>query len=144
MGSRMVARAAVSASALPLMLAISTAAPMATKPRPPLMWPTQAWAMSMMRRLMPPAFMSSPASTKKGTASSGKLSTPPTRFCASSWGSKKSSTQAMAAPVSTRARPMFMPVPMSTSMPTMNTHRACVSGLITRPPGRGPGSAAVA
>ena len=43
-----------------------------------------ACAMSMMRRLMPPEFISSPARMKKGTASSGKLSTPATRFWASS------------------------------------------------------------
>jgi hypothetical protein len=88
------------------------------------MWPTQACAMSMMRRLIPPAFMSSPARMKKGTASSGKLSTPATRFWASSCVSQKLSTQAMPAPVSTRARPMFMPMPMSTSMPTENTTKA--------------------
>jgi hypothetical protein len=57
------------------------------------MWPTQACAMSMMRRLMPPLFISSPARMKNGTASSGKLSTPATRFCASSCVSQKSSTR---------------------------------------------------
>jgi len=88
--------------------------------------------MSMMRRLMPPAFISSPASTKKGTASSAKLSTPPTRFCASSCASQKPSTQAMPAPVSTSARPMFMPMPISISMPTQKTTKACASGVSPR------------
>jgi hypothetical protein len=35
-----------------------------------------------MRRERPPAFMNSPASRKKGTASSGKLSAPSTKRCA--------------------------------------------------------------
>src|SRR3990167_2393302 len=130
MGSRMVASAAVSASAEPLMLAMSTAAPMATKPSPPRMWPTQVCAISMMRRLMPPLFISSPARMKKGTASSGKLSTPATMFCASSWVSQKSITQAMAAPVSSKAKAMFMPMPMSTSMPRTKTMKACASRLM--------------
>ena len=119
MGSRMVASAAVSASAEPLMLAIRTAAPMVTKPSPPRMWPTQACAMVMMRRLMPPEFISSPARIKNGTASKGKLSTPATRFCASNWVSQKSSAQAMEAPVSTSANAMGMPTPMKAIMPTM-------------------------
>ena len=135
MGMRMVASAAVSARAEPLMLAISTAAPMATKPRPPRMCPTQACAMVMMRRLIPPVFISSPARMKKGTASSAKLSTPATRFCASSCVSQKSSTQAIAAPVSTSDRAMFMPMPMSASMPTQNTMNARPS-LDMQPPAR--------
>src|SRR5256884_2369216 len=44
----------------------------------------------MMRRDRPPAFISSPARMKKGTASSGKLSKPACRFCASSCESKRS------------------------------------------------------
>src|SRR6476620_10400530 len=94
------------------------------------MWPTQACAMSMMRLLMPPEFISSPARMKNGTASSGKLSMPATRFCASSWVSQKPSTQAMPAPVSTRASAMFMPMPMSTSMPAEKTTKASASGDI--------------
>ena len=94
------------------------------------MWPTQACAMAMMRELMPPEFINSPANMKNGTASSGKLSTPATRFCASSWVSQKSSTQAMPAPVSTSARPMFMPMPMSVSMPTEKTMNARPSLLM--------------
>ena len=36
--------------------------------------------MVMMRRVMPPAFMNSPASMKNGTASSGKLLAPSHMF----------------------------------------------------------------
>ncbi len=43
----------------------------ASEPRTP---PTMAMTMAMMRRAMPPCAMISPASTKNGTASSGKLS----------------------------------------------------------------------
>jgi hypothetical protein len=134
MGSRIVARAAVSASADPLMLAISTAAAMATYPRPPEMCPTHACAMSMIRRLIPPEFISSPARTKNGTASSGKLSTPATRFCASNCVSQKLSAQAIPAPVSTSESAMFMPVAISTSMPTEKIRNASVSGLMIIPP----------
>jgi hypothetical protein len=38
-----------------------------------------------MRLDRPPTFMISPASMKKGTASSGKLSAPLIRFCARIW-----------------------------------------------------------
>jgi hypothetical protein len=41
-----------------------------------------------MRRLSPPAFMNSPASRKKGTASNGKLSAPSTKRWAMIWLSK--------------------------------------------------------
>ena len=47
----------------------------------------QAMAMVMMRRVMPPAFISSPASMKKGTASSGKLLAPSHMFWMMSCGS---------------------------------------------------------
>ena len=43
----------------------------ASEPRTP---PTMAITMAMTRRAMPPCAMISPASTKNGTASSGKLS----------------------------------------------------------------------
>ena len=98
------------------------------------MWPTQACAISMMRRLMPPAFISSPARMKNGTASSGKLSMPATRFCASSWVSQKSSAQAMPAPVSTRAKAIGMPRPISSSMPTEKTMKASASLLMMDAP----------
>ena len=51
------------------------------------MWPTQDMAIMMMRRVMPPAFMNSPASMKKGTASSGKLLAPSHMFWITIWGS---------------------------------------------------------
>jgi hypothetical protein len=41
-----------------------------------------------MRRDRPPTFMISPASMKKGTASSGKLLAPSIRFWARIWASK--------------------------------------------------------
>ena len=44
-----------------------------------------------MRRLKPPAFINSPASKKKGTASRGKLSAPSTNRCARIWLSKMTS-----------------------------------------------------
>jgi hypothetical protein len=77
-GISMAVSAAASAAAEPEMAAMITAAAMATMPRPPRMWPIQASAKSTMRREMPPAFMSSPASMKKGMASNGKLSAPST------------------------------------------------------------------
>jgi hypothetical protein len=46
------------------------------------MWPTSASATSTMRFDKPPVFMISPASMKKGTAISGKLSAPLIMFCA--------------------------------------------------------------
>ena len=65
------ASAAVSAMADPDRLASITEAPMVTYPSPPLMWPTRLTARLMMRWEMPPAFISSPARMKKGTAISG-------------------------------------------------------------------------
>jgi hypothetical protein len=79
--SRIEASAAVSAAAEPEMLAMMTAATMATMPRPPRMWPTQAMANSTMRRDRPPAFMISPASRKKGMAKSVKVSAPVIMRC---------------------------------------------------------------
>ncbi len=46
------------------------------------MWPTKASATSTMRLDRPPVFMISPASMKKGTAISGKLSAPLMMFWA--------------------------------------------------------------
>lgn len=63
------------------MAAITTDAKIATMPSPPRRWPTQASAKLTMRLEMPPAFISSPASMKKGIASKGKLSAPSTSFC---------------------------------------------------------------
>ena len=80
--------------------------------------------MATMRWLMPPEFINSPARIKNGTANKGKLSTPATRFCASSCVSQNPSTQAMPAPVSTRANAIFIPMPISTNMPTTKTIKA--------------------
>ncbi len=74
--------AAASATAEPERLAITQAAKIATKPRPPRTWPTMTSARLTMRRERPPAFMISPASRKNGTAISGKLSAPFSTFCA--------------------------------------------------------------
>src|SRR5690606_22590825 len=76
------------------------------------MWPTKARAMSMIRWLRPPTFISSPARMKKGTASRGKLSKPACRFCASSWVLKKSRCHIRATPDTSRETAMGMPIAM--------------------------------
>ena len=48
----------------------------ASEPRTP---PTTETTQTTTRRAMPPCAMISPASTKNGTASSGRLSSPPNR-----------------------------------------------------------------
>src|SRR5690606_31710019 len=65
--------------------------------------------MLMMRREMPPAFISSPARMKNGTASSGKLSAPAWRFCASNCTSQKSRYHISTAPVRISAKAIGMP-----------------------------------
>ena len=75
-GTNTVASAAVSAIAEPESEAMTTAAATATYPSPPRTCPTQAMAVVMMRRVIPPALMNSPASMKNGTARSGKLLAP--------------------------------------------------------------------
>ena len=82
MGSSSAASAAVSATAEPESAAMRQPASTATYPRPPRRWPTSASARFTMRCDRPPTFMISPASMKKGTASSGKLSAPLMTFCA--------------------------------------------------------------
>ena len=47
-----------------------------TIPRPPRMWPTSTLASWISRMDMPPVSMRPPARMKKGTASSGKESSP--------------------------------------------------------------------
>ncbi len=71
--------------------------------------------MAMMRREMPPAFISSPARMKNGTASNGKLSAPACRFCASSCTSQKSRYHISTEPVSSSAKAMGMPSVMKPS-----------------------------
>ena len=51
-----------------------------TYPRPPRTWPHMALATRMIRSEIPPVFMISPASRKKGIAISGKLSIPRKMF----------------------------------------------------------------
>ena len=67
------------------------------------MCPIHDIAIRMMRRVMPPAFMNSPASMKKGTASSGKLSAPLTTFCARICASNMSRCHISATPDSSSA-----------------------------------------
>ena len=68
--------AETSATAEPDMPANSIDDRMLTWARPPLRWPIIAWLNSTRRMVMPPRFMSSPASMKNGIAISGKESIP--------------------------------------------------------------------
>ncbi len=64
--------------AVPLMPAKITEASTLTCPNPPRSQPTSAIAKLKMRVVMPALFIRLPARMKNGTASSGKLSMPPT------------------------------------------------------------------
>ena len=75
-GIRVDPSADVSATADPERPANSIDDRMLTCARPPRMWPMKAWENSTRRRVMPPRFMTSPASIKNGSAISGKLSMP--------------------------------------------------------------------
>ena len=79
------------------------------------MWPTSAMAKSTMRRDRPPVFITSPASMKKGTASSGKLSAPLMTFCARICASNMSMCHISAAPHSSREKAIGMPSAMAPS-----------------------------
>src|SRR5688572_13809163 len=68
-----------------------------------------------MRRDRPPAFMISPASMKKGTASSGKLLAPSITFCARIWASNMFMCHISAAPQASRAKAMGTPRAMAPS-----------------------------
>src|SRR6187431_3088193 len=68
-----------------------------------------------MRRDRPPAFMISPASMKKGTASSGKLLAPSITFCARIWASNMFMCHMRAAPQASRANAMGTPSAMAPS-----------------------------
>src|SRR3990167_6574744 len=77
------------------------------------MCPTSAMAKFTMRRDRPPAFMISPASMKKGTASSGKLLAPSITFCARICASNMFICHISAAPHSSRAKAIGTPSAMA-------------------------------
>ncbi|EGE60736.1 hypothetical protein RHECNPAF_13600122 [Rhizobium etli CNPAF512] len=101
--------AAASATAEPERLESMQAAKIATNPRPPLIWPTMAMARLTMRRERPPVFITSPASRKKGTAISGKLSAPFSTFCATICASNMPRYIISATPVMMRAKAIGTP-----------------------------------
>ena len=68
-----------------------------------------------MRLDKPPTFMISPASMKKGTAISGKLSAPLITFCATIWASNRSMLYISATPHSSSAKAIGMPSAMDPS-----------------------------
>src|SRR4051812_33896286 len=68
-----------------------------------------------MRRDRPPAFMISPASMKKGTASSGKLLAPSMVFCARIWASNMFMCHISAAPQASSENAMGTPSAMAPS-----------------------------
>src|SRR5215218_6176227 len=68
-----------------------------------------------MRRDRPPAFMISPASMKKGTASSGKLLAPSITFCARICASNMFMCHISAAPQASRAKAIGTPSAMAPS-----------------------------
>ena len=83
------------------------------------MCPTQAMASLMMRLVIPPAFMNSPASMKKGTASSGKLLAPSHMFCTTICGSVMPRCTIRASAQPSRANEMG--VPMATKKSSVAT-----------------------
>ncbi|MCY1551451.1 hypothetical protein D9M68_877840 [compost metagenome] len=103
MGNKSAASAAVSATAEPDSAASMHAARMATKPSPPRLCPTRVSASLTMRCDSPPAFMISPASMKKGTASNGNESAPLTTFCARICASNRSRCHISATPDTSNA-----------------------------------------
>src|SRR5215471_16464165 len=68
-----------------------------------------------MRRDRPPTFMISPASMKKGTASSGKLLAPSIVFCARIWASNMFMCHISAAPHASREKAIGTPRAMAPS-----------------------------
>jgi hypothetical protein len=122
-GMRIAARAAVSAAADPEMLAMITAAMMATMPRPPLICPTQAMANSMMRRDKPPEFINSPARTKNGIASSVNVSAPAIMFCAMIWLLNMPMYHMSVTPQNISAKATGTPMAMAPRREVMKTRR---------------------
>ena len=80
MGTRMEARAEVSAFAEPETPAITTPVTMVAWPRPPLKWPTRLFAQLTRMSVMPDFSIRVPASMKKGTAMREKESIPVKSF----------------------------------------------------------------
>ena len=74
-----------------------------------------------MRRLIPPAFINSPASMKKGTAINGKLSAPLIKFCDTIWVSKLSKCNISATPDTIREKARGMPKAMAANKEPMKT-----------------------
>src|SRR5512133_3336078 len=87
-----------------------------------------------MRRDRPPAFMISPASMKKGTASSGKLLAPSITFCARICASNMSMCHIRAAPQASSEKAIGTPRAMAPS----SAPRKMVMVMVLRP-GRGGG-----
>ena len=79
------------------------------------MCPTSAMAKLTMRRDKPPAFITSPASMKNGTASSGKLLAPSITFCASIWASNMLRCHIKAAPHKSKEKAIGTPSAMAAS-----------------------------
>ena len=75
-----------------------------------------------MRREMPPAFINSPASRKKGTARSVKLSAPLSMFCATICGLSMSMCHIIARPETMSAKATGMPSAMAPSNAAMKTN----------------------
>jgi len=82
-----------------------------------------------MRRLMPPAFISSPASMKKGTAISGKLSAPLMRFCETICVSKLSRCSISATPETISENARGMPNAMAANSEPMKTRTVTAACL---------------
>ena len=77
--------------------------------------------MSTIRFDRPPTFMISPASRKKGTAISGKLSAPLMMFCAMIWESKMSRCTISAMPHTINAYAMGIPSAIAPSSDSRKT-----------------------
>ncbi|MNI39871.1 hypothetical protein D3C73_940640 [compost metagenome] len=124
---RMAASAAVSAAAEPEMLAMMTAATIATMPRPPRICPTSAMANSMMRRDRPPEFISSPARMKKGIASSVKVSAPMIMFWAMICVLNIPMNHMSTTPQNMRAKATGTPIAMAPTSDVMKTRSVMLS-----------------
>ena len=109
----MLPTAAVSAAAEPEMPAKITLVRMATRPRPPVIWPIRAEERFTRRLERPPCSISSPESMKKGMAIRLKESTP----VKSLWPTRTGSTT----PLANRA--MAEPRPMENAMGTPRSRK---------------------
>ncbi len=129
------ASAAASATAEPDRLAITQAAKMPTKPRPPFRWPTIAMARLTIRLDSPPSFMISPASMKNGTAIRGKLLAPLMMFWATIWASNRSCCTISATPHRISAKAIGMPIAIEASSVPRKTAMGMAASY-RRAPGR--------